>query len=113
MGITGGAKTADDAASFARSLTFVDEATWRTHFNVAEPNFQTKEQALQPPPSTLPEPTELIVDQRTIDVDTPEITPAGCGDRPYTNNTVADPIASADPTQALATSSTRPAHSFC
>jgi hypothetical protein len=100
---TGGATTVDDAVAFARSLTFVDEATWRSRYNVGEPNFLTKEQQLQPPPSTLPEPTELIIDRRTIDVDTPEITPVGCGDSPYTNNIVAAPISAADPVQALAT----------
>ena len=99
----GGATTVEDAITFARSLTFVDEATWRNHFNVAEPDYPTKEQQLQPPPSTLPEPTELIVDHRTIEVDTPGITPVGCGDTPYTNNTVTDPIPAPDPVQALAT----------
>jgi|GEM_PF-6774607 len=108
----GGATTADDALTFARSLTFVDETTWRTHFNLAEPNFQTKEQAHQPPPSTLPEPTELIVDHRTIDVDTPEITPAGCDDRPFTNNTVDDPVIEPDPTQALAKFLSTPSAQF-
>ena len=101
--LIGGATTADDAVTFARSLTFVDEATWRSRYNVGEPNYPTKDQQLQPPPSTLPEPTELIIDHRTIDVDTPDITPAGCGDSPYTNNIVASPIAAADPVQALAT----------
>lgn len=111
---TGGATTADDAVAFARSLKFVDEAIWRTQFNLTEPNFQTKEQALQPPPSTLPEPTALIVGHRTIDVDTPEITPAGyeCGNLPYTDNTVADPITAPDPTQALATFLTTPRAQF-
>ena len=101
--LIGGATTADDAVAFARSLTFVDEATWRSRYNVGEPNFTTKDQQLQPPPLTLPEPTELIIDHRTIDVDTPDVTPVGCGDSPYTNNVVASPIASADPVQALST----------
>jgi hypothetical protein len=101
--LIGGATTADDAVAFARSLTFVDEATWRNRYNVGEPNFTTKDQQLQPPPSTLPEPTELIIDHRTIDVDTPDITPVGCGDSPYTNNIVASPIAAVDPVQALST----------
>jgi hypothetical protein len=99
----GGAPTVDDAVAFARSLTFVDEATWRAHYNVTMPEYSTREQQLAPPPSTLPEPTELIVDRRTIDVDTPQITPVGCGDSQYTDNTVVVPIAAADPEQALAT----------
>jgi hypothetical protein len=101
--LIGGATTADDAVTFARSLTFVDEATWRSRYNVGDPNFTTKDQQLQPPPSTVAEPTVLIIDHRTIDVDTPDVTPVGCGDRPYTNNVVAAPIAAADPVQALST----------
>jgi hypothetical protein len=99
----GGAPTADDAVAFARSLTFVDEATWRARYNVTKPEYSTRDQQLQPPPSTLPEPTELIPDRRTIDADTPEITPVGCGDMQYTDNTVVNPIPAPDPEQALAT----------
>jgi hypothetical protein len=101
--VIGGATTAADAVRFARSLTFGDEATWRSRYNVGEPNYPTRDQQLQPPPSTFPEPTVLIIDVRTIDVDTPDITPVGCGDTPFTNNIVAAPIAAADPVQALST----------
>jgi hypothetical protein len=101
--LIGGATTANAAVTFARSLTLVDEATWRSRYNVGAPNFTTQEQQLQPPVSTLPEPTELIIDHRTIDVDTPDVTPVGCGDTPYTTNIVASPIEAADPRQALST----------
>ena len=37
----GGATTAQDALEFARSLTFVDEVTWRTRYGLEEPEYPT------------------------------------------------------------------------
>ena len=98
----GGAATVDEALEFARSLTFVDEATWRARYGLEDPSYPAKAIALQPPPSTLPEPTQLIVSLRTIESDTLE-TPIACGGTPYVDTQVLEPIATEDEGMALET----------
>lgn len=66
-----GASTVDDALSFARSIEFVDEATWTERYGVPESDFPTRDQSLgmdtappftasgQPPATTEAEPPTI------------------------------------------------------
>lgn len=37
--LVGGSATTDEAVTVAHSLTFIDEATWRSRYNIPEPDF--------------------------------------------------------------------------
>jgi hypothetical protein len=108
----GGASNADAALEFARALTFVDEATWRQSYNVAEPDFDTKEQATRTPPTTNAEPTELIISRRTAPADEPIPTPLGCRKTPYTDNSIQAPLTASEPAFALASFLNGPSGAF-
>jgi hypothetical protein len=108
----GGASDADAALEFARALTFVDEATWRQRYNVAEPDFETKEQATRTPPTTKAEPTELIISHRTAPADEPIPTPLSCRETPYTDNLVPAPLTASKPALALDSFLNRPSGAF-
>jgi hypothetical protein len=95
-----GASTADAALEFARAVTFVDEATWRERYHVAEPDYGTKEEATRAPRPTIPDPTEMIIGHRTAP-DEPIPTPVGCPNRLPTDNPVPSPIAATEPFMAL------------
>jgi hypothetical protein len=96
-----GASTADAALEFTRAVTFVDEATWRERYQVAEPDYGTKEEATHAPRPTIPDPTEMIIGHRTAPPDEPIPTPVGCPKRLPTENPVPSPIAATEPSMAL------------
>ncbi|MEP7113827.1 MAG: hypothetical protein ABI862_11210 [Ilumatobacteraceae bacterium] len=96
----GGASTTADALAFARSLAFVDETTWRSLYHVAAPDLLS-DAPRQPPPTTIAEPTVLVIDRRTAVTDTPQVAPIGCGNHPFTDNVVDQPLTAAQPDDAL------------
>jgi hypothetical protein len=97
----GGASSADVAMEFARSIDFVDEATWTERYDVAQPAYPTRDAALPTPVSTLPEPTTLIV-TRTEVASAPTDKPVACGDTPPSNELLADSPTASSPEDALA-----------
>ncbi|HYN35328.1 MAG TPA: hypothetical protein VES40_22065 [Ilumatobacteraceae bacterium] len=97
----GGASSADVAIEFARSIDFVDEATWTERYDVAQGVFPTRDGALSAPVSTLPEPTTLIV-SRTEVTSAPLDKPVACGDTPPSDEMLADSPSAASPDDALA-----------
>ncbi|MFN3258114.1 MAG: hypothetical protein ACE37B_20740 [Ilumatobacter sp.] len=97
----GGASSADVAMEFARSIEFVDEATWTERYDVAQPAFPTRDEALSAPVSTLPEPTTLIV-SRTEVASAPTDKPVACGDTPPSDETLAGSPTASSPDDALA-----------
>jgi hypothetical protein len=97
----GGASSADVAMEFARSIEFVDEATWTERYDVAQPAFPTREAPLSAPVSTLPEPTTLIA-SRTEVASAPTDKPVACGDTPPSDETLADSPSASSPEDALA-----------
>jgi hypothetical protein len=97
----GGATSADVAMEFARSIEFVDEATWTERYDVAQPAFPTSDPALSAPVSTLPEPTTLIA-SRTEVASAPTDKPVACGDTPPSDETLADSPSASSPEDALA-----------
>jgi hypothetical protein len=86
---------------FARSIEFVDEATWTERYDVAQPAFPTREAPLSAPVSTLPEPTTLIA-SRTEVASAPTDKPVACGDTPPSDETLADSPSASSPEDALA-----------
>jgi hypothetical protein len=97
----GGASSADGAMEFARSIEFVDEATWTERYDVAQPAFPTRDAAVSAPVSTLAEPTTLIV-SRTEVTTAPTDEPAACGDTPPSDETLVDSPTASSPEDALA-----------
>ena len=104
----GGASSADDALAFARSLEFVDEATWVDHYIVDEPNYPTRDEMLTQhnmPGSTAaggatPRPVGLV-GARSEAPTAPTDTPVACGDTPPLDIAPVEVAPAATPDAAL------------
>jgi hypothetical protein len=103
-----GNTTLDAALELARSVEFVDEATWRDRYRVGEPQYPSRDQQGsagsedEVPASTVAEsvPTDLVTG-RTSGLDGDAVAPVDCGSIAPSAHTVASPLPMATPTAAL------------